>query len=386
MLIAQGSLRLISALMVAAPVSAEGENRLELLIEQVRAQAAVLADCYTEVRIRDLGVRSAEREDTLIASPRPETSYRIEYSPQEIRWDVSRGAFVDSKTDEAHRDNRAIDRSIRWDGAKWAIYDRIAGAILIDGSFRPEAPMSSLAYFNLWPMRTFGGTDGLPGLLGRSTLVGNACEGDDEIVNLDLGVGRTEIRLRLTGPKHNLLKSLDMVAFDGPPTKSDRRAMTKFHYEVLDWQDAGGSQRVPRRAICQYSALAVASDVHREPRTQTYELVREELELGARRRDHSLAALNPPFGTLVYDDLLRLSYRNGSTQMSVDGSDRMGDVDAVWGDVSAAWIAEHFGSDWRRESSGRAAIRIAGAALGGLLAFGLYAVAARRTKGLGDTA
>lgn len=53
MLASQMSLPLACAFIAAAPASAGSENRLELLIEQVRAQSAVLADCYTEVRIRD---------------------------------------------------------------------------------------------------------------------------------------------------------------------------------------------------------------------------------------------------------------------------------------------------------------------------------------------
>lgn len=222
------SLPLACALIAAAPASAGSENRLELLIEQVRAQSAVLADCYTEVRIRDLGIRSVEREDALIAVPRPETRCRIEYSPRSIRWDISRNAFVDSNADEVHSDDRAIDRSLSWDGVRWTLYDRVASVIVVDGSFRPEAPMSSMAYFNIWPMRTFAGTDGLLGLLGRCTLVGVESEGNDEIVKLGLGVGRTDIRLRLTGPRHDLLRSLEMVAYNGPPATSDRRAMTKF--------------------------------------------------------------------------------------------------------------------------------------------------------------
>lgn len=374
------SLPLACALIAAAPASAGSENRLELLIEQVRAQSAVLADCYTEVRIRDLGIRSVEREDALIAVPRPETRCRIEYSPRSIRWDISRNAFVDSNADEVHSDDRAIDRSLSWDGVRWTLYDRVASVIVVDGSFRPEAPMSSMAYFNIWPMRTFAGTDGLLGLLGRCTLVGVESEGNDEIVKLGLGVGRTDIRLRLTGPRHDLLRSLEMVAYNGPPATSDRRAMTKFRYEVLDWQDVDGAHRVARRAICQYSALAIASDIRRDPRTQTFELVRDDLELGARRRDHGMAAADPPAGARVNDNLLRVSYKIGSTELSVDGSDRNSDQGAEWGTVSAAWVAEHFGSDWRRDSPGRTATRVAGAALGGLLAFGLYASTARRNK------
>jgi hypothetical protein len=144
MLASQMSLPLACALIAAAPASAGSENRLELLIEQVRAQSAVLADCYTEVRIRDLGIRSVEREDALIAVPRPETRCRIEYSPRSIRWDISRNAFVDSNADEVHSDDRAIDRSLSWDGVGWTLYDRVASVIVVDGSFRPEAPMSSI--------------------------------------------------------------------------------------------------------------------------------------------------------------------------------------------------------------------------------------------------
>lgn len=273
--------------------------------------------------------------------------------------------------------DRIVEQAV-WDGSRWATYRPREQKYSISSRRAFNAPLDcvSLLLLNDWPF--ICGDGGLARSVAFGSIIGFDQDADHTKIRFDLGGERTILELVLQGTDAQKIETLAVESWRAEPD-GKRSRMGRVDVEFAAWEHRSGHW-LPRRVLRTALADQLARDQGREPTVTV-----SELEFVASPQSGHTAEFDRheiPVGTLVFDDCLRIRYREGASEVEIDGAVHQTSAPATVATVSPSWLeanlvspsvgalepdsgADRFGASWWRPDTALLAL------LGALVGLGI---------------